>query len=245
MARQAPCARPGCLQTSYNGQPGEYCSRGCRQAGAHGGGPSSVLRFGMLLLRGHPKFDELQRQFDATWRSSPQMGPNGPRRCWPKPTIAAMYSVRQPGGPLELAHEQYCKAIGSVGVHGSGRDPGNQQRRYHQTTMNCNFSGTPCADRTCAVCSIILNGFKLRYAGATGSWFGAGLYSSATPSESYRFGNKRAMFVVNVACGKADISTGSGPLPPGTHSRIVEVGHDECVVFDERAMVPRYLLVFS
>lgn len=236
------CPRPGCTGTSFNGRQGGHCSRRCHEAGVRRG---CRLSFGMPLLPGDPKFDEVERQFAQTWRSSPEMGPNGPRRAWPAPKIRVMYSVRQWDGPLELQHEEYCQEIGTVAVHGRGRNPGNQQRRFHATTMNCDFSGTPCRDPTCAVCCIIKDGFKLECAGATGSWFGRGLYSTATPSEAYHFGNKRAMFVVNVACGKPEISKGSGPLPAGTHSRIVHVAHDECVVFDERAMVPRYLLVFA
>merc|ERR1711972_1180602 len=108
------------------------------------------------------------------------------------------------------------------------------------------FDGQPCHNDSCAVCSIIRGGFKMKYAGqAVEAKLGAGIYSSSNPAKAFKYGNKRAMFVTNVACGVADVSKSFGDLPRGTHSRIANVGDDECVVFEGSAMVPRYLLIFA
>merc|ERR1711964_103851 len=98
----------------------------------------------------------------------------------------------------------------------------------------------------CAVCSIIRSGFQMKYTGSSaGSRFGAGLYSSSTPSKAYNYGNKKGMFVVNVACGIAHVDQTNSPLPAGTHSRVANAEDDELIVFHNAAIVPRYLMVFK
>lgn len=142
-------------------------------------------------------------------------------------------------------YKTYCESIGDVPVKGFGKNPGNQQRRFHATKLGCSFNGKPCSNTSsCYVCSIIKTGFKSSKAGASaGTRFGAGIYCSSTSSKAYQYGNQ-AMFVVGVACGICDISSSSGGLTAGTHSRIVNNSDDECVVFEDAAIVPRYLMLF-
>jgi len=119
--------------------------------------------------------------------------------------------------------------------------------------LKCDFAGTLCADAAtggCAVCSIMKNGFDMKYCGANaGSRFGAGLYNTSTPSKAYTYGTGKSMFVVSVACGDCHVDTGGQfgdyKLPAGKHSRVADAECDECIVFDNAAMVPRYLMKFN
>lgn len=180
------------------------------------------------------KYEDIRNNFEMKWVGEK------------KPTIKEIWVVRDELG-LGLKHQEYCRTIGNMRVRGHGRNPGNQQRRFHQCVMKCDFKGMPCSDKTCAVCSIIETGFQMKYVGSTaGSRFGAGIYCTSTPSKAYGYGNKKAMFVVNVACGVAQLSMGSCPLPDGFHSRIANTSNaDECIVFNDNAMVALYLIVFE
>jgi len=217
----AICPTPGCGRPSWNGQPGEHCSHACRAASAGVGiAPVSL-----------DKYAELQAQFQGKWKG------------WENPpSIAAIWSVQN--GQLLRRHADYCKAIGDVPVKPPGRSPGNQQRRFHATTMLCGFAGTPCDTSGCNICSIIRTGFQLSRAG--GGLYGRGIYSSATSSKAYCYGNRRAMFIVGVAVGVAEQSSAStSDLQSGCHSRVVTNSDDELIVFAEAAIVPKYLIVFS
>lgn len=178
------------------------------------------------------KFQELKSQFE--------------NRSWSgMPVIDTIWDVHD--SQQFLAHMAYAKSIGDVALHGAGKNPGNQQRRFHSTMLECDFSGQPCGSSSCAVCCIIKNGFDFGRAGsAAGSLYGAGVYSTATPQKAFNYSRgKKSMFVVGVAAGNADVSTNSGPLPPGTHSRVVPNSLDELVVFSQGAIVPKYLILFK
>jgi len=230
-AKGVPC-KANCGRSSWNGKPGEYCSKTCRlKSGGGGGGGGAGTKFGTELKPSDQKYTDLVGQFKGKWKNGTM------------PTIAKVFCVRNDA--LEAKHSAYCtKKIGNVGAHGSGKDPGNQQRRFHQTHFACSFAGSMCTNSSCAGCAIMKTGFSMAKA-SSGSLFGQGLYSTATSSKAYGYGNQKAMFIVNVACGKAELSSGSGSLPTGYHSRIVNNSNDECIVMDDAAMVPRYLLVFQ
>merc|ERR1712008_59249 len=179
------------------------------------------------------KFADIQQQFSSKWKSSN-----------PEPVIASIWFVEDPA--LVKKHADYCTSIGDVALKGAGRNPGNQQRRFHATKMSCkaNFSGTTCSSGGCSACNIIRSGFMVSKAGASaGSLYGRGIYCSSTSSKAMTYGN--VMFVVGVACGVADVSGSKGALPSGTHSRIVNNSNDECVVFNDSAMLPKYLILFK
>lgn len=226
-ATAAPvCLKPGCGKPTWNGLPNEYCGKACRDQMAP---PKPKPAFGSQVDQA--KFQELEQQFVSKWKagSSP-------------PQIKSIWYVQDDN--LAQRHLAYCQSIGNVKVRGSGQNPGNQQRRFHATKLGCSFNGTPCSNSGCYVCSIIKTGFKSSKAGTSaGSCYGAGIYCSATSSKAYAYG-KQAMFVVGVACGVADISGSSGSLPSGTHSRIVNNSNDECVVFHDDAIIPKYLILF-
>ena len=92
-------------------------------------------------------------------------------------------------------HKAYAGSIGTVNCHGVGQNPGNQQRRFHGTYLECNFSGRLCGSSSCAVCCIIKTGFDFGRAGSSaGSIYGAGVYSTSTPWKAYGYTkNKKSM----------------------------------------------------
>lgn len=221
------CLREGCSKPTWNGLPNEYCSMSCRPSAA------PVVK----SLRGTEvdmtKFADIQQQFSSKWKSSN-----------PEPVIASIWFVEDPA--LVKKHADYCTSIGDVPLKGAGRNPANQQRRFHATKMSCkaSFSGTTCSSGGCSACNIMRSGFMVSKAGASaGSLYGRGIYCSSTSSKAMAYGN--VMFVVGVACGVADISGSKGALPSGTHSRIVNNSNDECVVFNDSAMIPKYLILFK
>lgn len=230
------CKRKGCDKPSWNGKAGEYCGRTCR--------PPAI--FGTQV--GEDKFEELKNQFEKKW--------NLPGKAAPE--VKEIWHVAQ--DKLLEAHEEYAKKIGDVPIRGSGANPGNKQRRFHSTKLSCSaWIGKPCSDGTCPLCNIINNGFDVKYSGKTGSRFGPGLYSSSTPSKAYAYGDSRYQIMVSVVCGVSeyeDKNTGCNttPLDEGKyHSRVIsDTGQglggstgDECIVYHNEAMIPRYLLVFD
>jgi len=199
------------------------------------------LKFGDKLGPGDPKFEELKKQYESKWG-------DGKYGSTTMPTIKEIYCVSDP--KLEAGHDAYRKSIGNVPCKGSGQNPGNTQRRFHRSHLKCDFKGTLCSDSSCAVCSIMKNGFDMKYCGANaGSRFGAGLYNTSTPSKAYTYGSGKSMFVVSVACGDCHVDTsgqfGNYSLPAGKHCRVADAECDECIVFDNAAMVPRYLMKFN
>uniref|UniRef100_A0A7S4Q5R8 PARP catalytic domain-containing protein n=1 Tax=Alexandrium monilatum TaxID=311494 RepID=A0A7S4Q5R8_9DINO len=220
------CARPECSRPSWNGQPGEFCSRSCQAAVLAAMRPAP----GTQVSQG--KFEELQAQFLSKWKAEGD-----------PPAIASIWHVHNEA--LLERHKAYCEGLGEVPLKPPGRNPGNQQRRFHATTMLCDFSGSPCSAAGCSTCSIIRSGFKLNC--VQNGFYGRGIYSTSTSSKAYQYGNKRAMLVVGVAVGVAETFAGNGPsqgpLPSGCHSRLVSKFNDEIVVFEESAIVPMYLMV--
>jgi len=259
------CLTPGCGKPTWNGRPNEYCSKGCKSSG-----PVTVVAVGYLCssgcgkptwngqpggfcskactrgMGGQPgtqvspaKFKDIENQFTSKWDASRGS-------C---PQIKSIWNVWDP--QLLNKHDQYCQRIGNVPCFGSGVNPGNRQRRFHCTTMKCvdKFQGMPCNDSSCAVCCIIKTGFLLKFAGKCGSAWGAGIYSSPTPSYANWVKNRRATFVCSVACGVVDMTDTKAALPSGTHSRVASSttgnpADNELIVFDEAAIVPKYLILF-
>ena len=172
--------------------------------------------------------------------------------------IRAIYDVHS--GHLVQSHERYCDRIGNVPVFGSGKSPGNQQRRFHGTGMMCQFSGQCCSNSKCKGCKIIQAGFRTSLAGSTtGTKFGDGVYSSATSSKSFDYplqlsqNEMKVMFVVGVAAGvvqHATSQTFSGQPAPGKHSVVADSNHtpginyDELIVYKDGAILPKYLILF-
>jgi hypothetical protein len=158
-----------------------------------------------------------------------------------RPLINKVYDVES--HHLMDFQSQYATKIGEVRDPKvpDARQPGNQQWRYHGTKMMCEFNGLPCGQTGCVVCSILADGFSMRFA-AKGSFFGDGIYSTSSSSTSLRYAKKGvqlhwtdggsarcgAVFIANVVCGKVEYLKGSAydadackKLPSGFHARQV------------------------
>lgn len=246
------CAVPGCGKATFNGLPG-YCSKTCKSRGdALGIDPHKpsppVFGKGTEVDRASPKFADIKAQFEKKWDTT---------QCGQPPTITSIWYIGDPA--LIHAHEDYAKKIGPVKLYGSGVNPGNKQRRFHKAKMKCvtTFKGQPCGDKSCPVCGIITNGFLLSKTGGAGSTYGKGIYSSPTPSYGITWKGgapskwqTKATILCSVVCGVTDMTSSSGPLASGTHSRVADSttgnpADDELVVYDEKAIVPKFLIIYQ
>lgn len=229
------CLAPGCGKPTWNGFPDEYCSRVCHARSQVQGSQVAPA-----------KFADIQNQFNSKWDHS---------NCGPPPAIHSIWYVADP--KLVQKHEDYCEKIGDVKCHGQGTNPGNKQRRFHKAGIKClrTFQGTPCKDKSCAVCGIIRQGFLLQKTGGAGQTYGKGIYSSPVPSYGLTWKGGRpskwhtkVTFLCSVACGVPYTNSTKGPLPKGTHSRVAAstTGNpfdSELVVYNEAAIIPMYLIL--
>ena len=162
-------------------------------------GPYSIS----LLTTAHPKYAGVKQQFLDSW-----VHPG------PKPSVRSILQVRN--SPAKF---------GEYESYSAGLSQSNEVRRFHGTSMKCNFGidrrSAPCDDDGCAVCTICQASFKLDHSGGgplTGAWggrlrYGRGLYFSKASSksndyaaESERVGGgarMRCVFLCKVALGRA------------------------------------------
>ena len=154
-----------------------------------------------------------------------------------RPRVERIFRI-VPSPQLREARESYAAAVG------------NRRERFHGTGARCCFgidlNAQPCADDSCALCSIAAGGFRLAHSGtgpnagvlnfgpANGLRYGRGLYFSATSGKSHdyaggserlRGGRRwRTMFMASVAAGNA-FCTLEGQLdisrPPDGHDSVV------------------------
>jgi len=215
------CSASACGKPSYNGKPGEYCSMPCRMSnqGCTKLDPTNFL------------YKSVFEQFDKTWdpEGTAMMG---------KPVVKEIWQVGLPH--LVAKHDDYCKAIGDVPLFHSGKNPGNQQRRFHGTRIACDWNGAPCDKENCPACGIIKTGFQMKFARKGSAFFGLGIYNTSTSSGACRYCRGRmpdnmivkgVVIVLGVACGKPSMVEGkdltdnsmedSEGCPDGCHSRIV------------------------
>ena len=158
-----------------------------------------------LLRNSHPKYASVKRQFLDGWKQGE----------YDKPTVVRIYQVRNPrdvyggycgyrqaveaaqhfaGRPATKNNNNAAAAaasssssFGGGGGGGGSMAAGNEQRRFHGTSMapSCNFgvkqSDPPCHRPDCAVCSILCEAFRVKHAG-TGPNSGAVSQSVTHPS---------------------------------------------------------------
>lgn len=142
------------------------------------------------------------------------------------------------------------------GVKKTGGGPGNELRRWHGTSLKCNFSGNePCSDATCAVCSISKTGFKMQFAN-NGS-FGKGMYFSAKSSKSHGYNGgsqdkikagTRGMFLCLVLAGDGHPVSKSEQFvtPPNDKDCVFFTGtNDELIIYREGYAIPRFYVVYT
>jgi len=94
-----------------------------------------------------------------------------------------------------------------------GLSSGNQLRRWHGTTRNCNIGDNGrtslCHSPQCSLCSIIRNSFDMAHVGKKTGWgrFGAGIYTSSTSSKFVGYSPVVTTVLTLVACRSNDYST--------------------------------------
>jgi len=186
------------------------------------------------------EFGDIKAQFDGKWD----------RSRGPVPPIREIWKVH-PTQPVTDRFAAKCTSIGNVPLRGHGKNPGNQQRRFHGSFLKCQFTGSPCQNPECSVCCILREGFSIAKLGqATGNmgFFGPGHYSTSLPSTAHGYGTQNSLLVVIVAVGVAETITDrtSTAVSQGHDSRVVNkaTGVDELMVPGDDQMLPKYLILF-
>lgn len=267
----ATCEAPGCDRPTWNGQPGEYCGRRCKNA----------------AMANKPRIDKLDKdsedfisvsdQFYKKWKPetwSDRCGPN----LFPVPLIKDVYKLflgkDRPDYYEAKSRMKDCSRMPGAGV-------GNELRRFHGTRLACDFNGKTCDDDTCCCCSIIKTSkFYLDKSGDSSgtATYGNGLYFTAMSHTAKGYGidrslqraprnmedfvskeAKNAVLLVLCLAGNAEEVEGipydpnvapkgmDPPDPDEFHSRVVKKGNgnDELVIFDEAQAMPRYMITFD
>ncbi|RIB17971.1 hypothetical protein C2G38_2131873 [Gigaspora rosea] len=216
------------------------------------------------------KYKDVAKQFKDAWKHPHKVTPEI-SKIWkiycPEAMVSRYRLYRE-----EVERQQ--QLAGKPFPRGDGKrlmSAGNEQRRFHGTKMSCLIGlkndGQVCSDKSCSVCCIIRDGYKLRFVG-TGtvfSRFGRGIYFSGTSSKSddYNDGSLKDFYGVSykvmllnkVVVGKGhpltvDNMTLTAP-PMGYDSVLGEpsttgnLNYDEVVVYREEASIPQYLIVYK
>lgn len=130
---------------------------------------------------------------------------------------------------------------------------GNELLRFYCTTFICELESSICSQQYCSVCGIIRSGFSPKMDGIStlGTSYGA---HSAVPEdieEEFKFMHvKRALLVCRVVAGRVGCDLGLvDKEDPGFDSlaagRGSEEEEDELVVFNPRAVLPCFVIVYT
>ncbi|KAH9969952.1 hypothetical protein BJV74DRAFT_867848 [Russula compacta] len=152
--------------------------------------------------------------------------------------------------------------------HRTGIPGGNTRRRFHGTIRKCclgdtSFNRALCSDRSCSMCRIIEISFQLSHVGQHTyfSRFGAGIYTTATSSKANDYYDGRmspspnkAMLLNDVVIGRAaKFYTTEQRLtaPPAGYDSVIgepsyggDLNYDECAVYNDAAIRPKFLIVY-
>ncbi|CAH1757966.1 8503_t:CDS:2 [Entrophospora sp. SA101] len=245
----------------------DFCSDDCE---------ISIKKMAPCLLKlpsNGQKYKDITNQFTAAWKHPHKMVPEITAiwKIFCSEDLNSRYNVYRD----EV--ENHHKLAGKFFPKGDGKrkmSPGNEQRRFHGTKTTCNIGltsdGSVCEDPTCAVCSIIKGGYKLRFVGtgtisAAFQRFGRGIYFSGTSSKSddynegslkyFQGSNYKVMILNKVVVGQGyQLTKDNMKLvepPPGFNSILGEpsktgnLNYDEVVVYREEASIPQYLIVYK
>lgn len=229
---------------------GHFCSRACTSA-AEQSAPGLIE-----VPQGHDTFKSVADQFKTSWRHQT-----------PCPTVRKVHKVIS--SPASIAkYEAYRAAVeGRGNFVAAGRSAGNENRRWHGTTRECNLGDngncTLCSSQTCSLCCILRTSYNLNLFGKKTGWgrFGHGIYTSSTSSKSndYSTNNNpsslKAILLNKVVVGKGykmtqDNSSLTAP-PTGYDSVLAEVAnggslnHDELVCYTNDAIRPSYMVMYD
>lgn len=225
-----------------------FCSQVCE---------NDAVSKGPTLLkvpRDHTTFKSVADQFKVSWKHSTSA-----------PTVRRVYKVVAQTSAISQ-YNSYKAAVEARGKHAAaGRPPGNENRRWHGTMRECNLGDKGqeqfCTSTSCSLCCILKTSYNLGLFGKKTGWgrFGRGIYTSATSSKSNDYvtngssSQLQAMLLNKVVVGKGckmthDNTTLTAP-PAGYDSVLAEVGgnlnYDELVVYNNDAIRPSYLVLYS
>ncbi|KAF9790497.1 hypothetical protein BJ322DRAFT_393641 [Thelephora terrestris] len=269
------CWVPECFNRVYvgkNGATGHYCSKAHMKLGTYGciccrkapvidpisfcqSCSDEVFYMAPLIVEvptDHERYTSVASQFKKKWQHN--------NNC---PEVRAIYKIVSTIESLEN-FEQYLNLVEAKGnFMAQGKTRGNENRRWHGTTRNCNIGDKGetdfCQDSSCSLCSIMKSSFDLSFSMGTGM-FGGGIYTSSTTSKSDHFSRNvrasewKAMLLNKVVVGKgyrmtAGDTTMMSP-PDGYDSVLAEasdsgLNYDELVVYDNDAIRPSYLVMYD
>lgn len=268
------CQIPGCPFPAYvarNGDIGQYCSKAhiqlatygcirCRKEPTDGAAvfcqfcSGDVFYMAPMIVEvpaDHDRYKSVASQFQKKWQHN--------KNC---PEVRAIYKIVNTEDDLKK-FDQYIEQVEARGQFVSqGKSRGNENRRWHGTTRNCNIGDTGvtrfCTDTSCALCCIMKNSFDISFSATTGM-FGVGIYTTSTSSKSDHFSfngspsSWKAMLLNKVAVGFGfKMTSGNTHLkepPSGYDSVLAEAGnglnYDELVVYNNDAIRPSYLVMYD
>ncbi|KIK36271.1 hypothetical protein CY34DRAFT_811413 [Suillus luteus UH-Slu-Lm8-n1] len=229
---------------------GHFCSQACTSR-AEKSAP------GLLEVpQGHDTFKSVADQFKTSWRHQT-----------PCPTVRRVHKVI--ASPASIAkYEAYRAAVeGRGNFVAAGRSAGNENRRWHGTTRECNLGDngncTLCSSQTCSLCCILRTSYNLNLFGKKTGWgrFGHGIYTSSTSSKSNDYSTNmnpsrlKAILLNKVVVGKGykmtqDNTSLTAP-PSGYDSVLAEVvnggslNYDELVCYTNDAIRPSYMVMYD
>ncbi|KAK9159020.1 hypothetical protein Scep_005594 [Stephania cephalantha] len=143
---------------------------------------------------------------------------------------------------------------------------GNELLRFHCTTFMCNLgqngNSSLCGQQYCSVCGIIRAGFSAKIDGIatlSNSWRAHVALPDGLEEEFGFMGVKRAMLICRVVAGRIgndqgladkddvgfDSVVGRGEEVGGAHGSSTRVDEDELLVFNPRAVLPCFAIVYS
>ncbi|EGN91895.1 hypothetical protein SERLA73DRAFT_118039 [Serpula lacrymans var. lacrymans S7.3] len=240
-----------CRQKEKSGHH-HFCSKTCA------GEAEALAPFLIEVYPGHEIFDSVAHQFNTKWLHPPSPGKkNG--------TARKVYKIVEKPSFRE-EYDQY-RAFLEQRDHFKGRKgmtAGNERRRWHGTTRNCNIGDQDqlklCNLAVCPVCNIIRTSFDLKYFTKWGR-FGRGIYTSATSSKSNDYINNgvthpyKAIFLAHVSVGRASIQYNDNAnltQPPNGYDSVIgepkqggSLNYDELIVYRNDAIRPSYLVMYD
>ncbi|KAH8827663.1 hypothetical protein DL96DRAFT_1599850 [Flagelloscypha sp. PMI_526] len=200
----------------------------------------------LSVPRYHRVFKDVANQFDSTWSHFNK----------PHPTVRRMFKIVN-ARESDAYYESYAMQVG------------NERRRFHGTTRACQVGEHDAATRLCrsslcSLCGILRSSFNIDLFGANrgAGRFGRGIYSTSVSSKADDYSRNclpscrtKAVILANVAIGNGlklihDMPFLLGP-PRGYNSILGEpafggsLNHDEVVVYNNDAIRPSFLIMYS
>jgi len=248
-----------CLQCKKREKRKEYqfCSSQCTKDAAQRA--PKLLK----IPQTHVMFKKVRESFNSEWKGVPLVAKAQKLRRPPK--ISAIYLITWTA-KLRSSFDNYRDCVGLL----TGT---TECKRFRSEKRACNL-GEPgcrelCQQNACHLCPAIRTGFKSsldykRTIFGTGIRLGQGIYTTPSSSKAYQYAENvgpavgsdtKAVLYTRVVLGKQfrtkheDDSLRNAPS--GYHSVIGITGKDsefldeECVVYDENAIQPAYLIMLK